>query len=135
VKKVRVKKVKMKKVMAFVLLALTLCCAFEKNSWAAQAKMTRQQYKKNLAYNKNALPAGWKYEAGYTLWRMERGLPVNIQTYRKYKRDKAWRNKMRRNHRTEEIVLDTLDWTAEEVALFWQNYQDFFKIHPSGVED
>jgi hypothetical protein len=121
--------------MVFVLLVLTLCCAFETTSWASQAKMTRRQYKKNLTYNKNALPAGWQYEAGYTLWRMQRNMPVNMQTYRKYKRDRAWRNKMHRNHRTEEIVLDTLDWSAEEVALFWQNYQEFLKFHPSGVED
>jgi hypothetical protein len=121
--------------MALILLVLMACCALETVSWASQAKMTRQQYKKNLIYNKNALPAGWQYEAGYTLWRMQRNLPVNPQTYKKYRRDRAWSNKMHRNHRTEEIVLDTVDWSAEEVALFWQNYQEFFKFHPSGLED
>jgi hypothetical protein len=121
--------------MVFALLLSVFCCAFESPSWAAQTKMTRRQYKKNLAYNKNALPAGWQYEAGYTLWRVQRNLPSNIHTYRKYKRDRTWRNNMHRKHRTEEIALDTLDWTAEEVALFWQNYQELFKFHPSGVED
>ncbi|MDR2179097.1 MAG: hypothetical protein LBP21_02195 [Synergistaceae bacterium] len=123
-----------KKVTASALLALALFGAFGEAAWASQTKMTRQQYKKKLAYNKNALPAGWQYEGGYTLWRMQKGLAANPNTYKKYKRDKGWRNKMHRNHRTEEIVLDTLDWTAEEVALFWQNYQDFFKFHPAGVE-
>jgi hypothetical protein len=124
----------MKKAITCVSLALTLCCAFEKTSWASQAKMTRQQYEKNLTYNKNALPVGWKYEAGYTLWRAQRNLPLNVQTYKKYKRERAWRDTMR-HRRWGEIALDTLDWTAEEAALFWQTYQELFKFHPSGVEN
>jgi hypothetical protein len=123
----------MKKFLILVLLLLSLGC-FGERAWAAQTPKTRKQYQKNLAYNKNALPAGWQYEAGYTLWRVERGLPANRHTYRRYKRDRAWQNKMRREHRTEDIVLDTLDWTTEEIALFWENYEDLFKFHPAGVE-
>lgn len=120
----------MKKILAVVLLlSVLLGSAGVAPSWAAQ-KMTRRQYKKNLAYNKNALPAGWKYEAGYTLWRMQRNLAANQHTYKKYKRDKAWHRNMRNNHRVEDIVLDSLDWTNEEIALFWQNYKDTFNVDP-----
>jgi hypothetical protein len=117
------------------LLALSVLSSLghlgERAVWAAQ---TRKQYQKNLAYNKNALPNGWKYEAGYTLWRMERGLPANRHSYRRYKKDRAWHTQMSKNHRAEDIVLDTLDWTAEEIALFWENYRELFKFHPAGVE-
>ena len=102
---------------------------------AAEAKMTRKQYQKNLTYNKNALPYGWKYEAGYTLWRMERNLLANQHTYRKYKRDRAWRGKLHRYNRAEEIVLDSLDWTADEIALFWESYKELFQFYPAGIDD
>ena len=124
----------MRKIFVFVLLA-GLCCCFATETLAAQRKMTRAQYKKNLTYNKNALPAGWQYEAGYTLWRMERGLSANRQTYRKYTRDRAWRNNLHRYSREEEIVLDSLDWTTEEIALFWKNYEELFRFHPAGRDD
>jgi hypothetical protein len=119
--------------MILVLLLLALGCLGER-AWAAQAPKTRKQYQKNLAYNKNALPAGWKYEAGYTLWRMERGLAANRHTYRRYKQDRAWQKQMRSKHPVEDIALDSLDWTAEEIALFWENYRELFKFHPAGVE-
>jgi hypothetical protein len=122
-----------KKFAILVLLLLSLDCLGER-VWAAQSQQSRKQYEKNLAYNKNALPAGWKYEAGYTLWRVERNLPANRHTYRRYKKDRTWHNRMRREHRTEDIVLDTWDWSTEEVALFWENYKELFKFHPAGVE-
>jgi hypothetical protein len=124
----------MKKFVILVLLALSLGSWGERLCGAAQTPQNRKLYQKNLTYNKNALPAGWKYEAGYTLWRIERNLPANRHTYRKYKRDRAWQSQMRREHRAEDIVLDTLDWTTEEIALFWENYRELFQFQPSGVE-
>jgi hypothetical protein len=120
----------MKKFIVLLVGAVLLCGACGESAWAAQ---TLKQYKKNLAYNKNALPAGWQYETGYTLWRMNRGLPVNRVTYKKYVKDRNWHNNMNRNYRAEDIVIDSLDWTAEETALFWQNYKEFFQFHPSGI--
>jgi hypothetical protein len=117
------------KVMLAVALALCVCVT----AWA-EPEVSRRQYRKNLAYNKNALPAGWKYEAGYTVWRVSRNLAANRNTYKMYKRDRAWHIKMHRYYRPEELALSTLDWTAEEVALFLKEYEDYFKFHPAGIE-
>ena len=126
----------MKKSTCFLFLLISLFWGLSAETvWAAEAGTTRKQYQKNLTYNKNALPAGWKYEAGYTLWRIERKLPANQHTYRKYKRDRAWRNNLHRRNRAGEIVLDSLDWTAEEIALFWKSYGELFKFHPAGIDD
>jgi hypothetical protein len=120
-----------KKIIVLLVLAMLLCGVCENISWAAQ---TRQQYRKNLAYNKNALPAGWQYQTGYTLWRMEKGMPANRYTYKRYKKDRLWRANMNRNHRAEEILIDSLDWTTEETALFLRDCREFFKFHPSGIQ-
>lgn len=86
-------------------------------------------------YNKNALPYGWQYEAGYTLWRTEKGLAVNPNTYKKYRNDKAWRRNLYKGGiRPDAIILDGLDWTAEEIAKFWNQYNEYFKFHPAGVD-
>ena len=124
----------MKKVVTIVLAAALLLgvCA---PSWAAQPVMNRNQYRKNLIYNKNALPIAWKYEAGYTLWRMQRKLAANPSTYRKYKNDKAWHRRMHRNYRPEELLLNTFDWTVDEAAFFLMKNQDYFKFHPAGYAD
>ena len=126
----------MKKFVCFVfLLTWGFCGLLTFTVPAAEARMTRQQYRKNLAYNRNALPAGWRYEAGYTLWRMQRNLPINQHTYRRYRREKTWRNNRQQNNRAEDIVLNSLDWTVEEIALFWQNYGELFRFHPAGIDD
>ena len=110
--------------------------AFCTSAWAARPVVSRKQYgNNNLPYSKNAFPAGWKYEAGYTVWRVNRKLPANLNTYRRYRNDRAWHNRMHRYHRPEEILLNTLDWTVEEVALFMQQNQDIFKFHPAGYEN
>ena len=124
----------MKKFTA-VLLAPALLICFCASAWGAQPPLDRRQYIKNLRYNKNAFPVGWQYEAGYTVWRIQRKLPANLNTYRKYRNDKAWRSRLHRNHRPEEIVLNTLDWTVEEAALFMRQYQDYLKFHPAGYAD
>ena len=124
----------MKKIVGIFLAAallLATCAAV----WAGQPAMNRRQYKKNLTYNKNFFPIGWKYEAGYTLWRTNRKLPANLNTYRKYRNDKAWHNRMHHYHRPEELLLNTIDWTAEELAFFLQKHQDLLKFHPAGYEE
>jgi hypothetical protein len=103
-------------------------------SGAERRRITRAQYRKNLRYNKNALPEAWRYEASYTLWRLEHGLPANRHSYRRYKADKRWRVDMYRDRPLEAWGLNTLDWTAEELALFLRDYQDLFKFHPAGIE-
>ena len=118
-----------------IVLAAAFLLAFCSVVWAEQPVMDRRQYRKNLAYNKNAFPIGWQYEAGYTAWRMSRNLPVNLNTYRKYRRDKAWHNKMSRHRPTEKFLLDRLDWTTEEIALFLHENRDYFKFHPGGYVD
>jgi len=117
-----------------IVMAAAFLFAFCAAGWAGEPIMDRRQYRKNLAYNKNAFPIGWQYEAGYTAWRINRNLPVHLNTYRKYKNDKAWHNRMRIHHNPEKFLLDTLDWTTGELALLWQEYQDFLKFHPGGVE-
>jgi len=119
------------KIILVAALLITTCATV----WGEQPPMSHRQYKKNLTYNKNAFPAGWKYEAGYTVWRMQRKLPVNLNTYRKYRNDKAWHNRMRSHHRPEELLLNTVDWTIDELAFFIQQHQDLFKFHPAGYED
>ena len=117
-------------------LAAALLFALCPATWAAERPvMTREQYKKNLAYNKNFLPAGWQYEAGYNLWRMSRKQPANRYTYRQYKNDRVWHGNMRQNHRPEQILLDTYDWTVEELALLMRQYEHHLKFHPAGYED
>jgi len=122
------------KKFVMITLAAALLFGICAGAWAEQPVFNRRLYKKNLAYNKNAVPAGWQYEAGYTVWRMNRKLPVNLNTYRKYKNDKTWHNRMHRYHRPEELALNTLDWTVEEIALFMREYQDYLKFHPAGIE-
>ena len=118
----------MKKIITLVIAASFLCTGGG-ISWAANARSVQRQYRKNV------LPPTWKYEAGYTLWRLERGMAANWHTYKRYQNDRAWRSNLHRYRRPEEIVLNTLDWTAEEIALFWRSYRDLFKIYPAGTEE
>lgn len=86
---------------------------------------------KKRSYNKNALPYGWKTEPGYTLWRLQRGLAAHPQSYRKYRREK----KHNPSNSIGEYTMDGLNWTNEEIAKFWEDYQEWFKFHPAGVTD
>lgn len=107
-------------------------------SWAFAAEkpaVTKKQYYKRLKYNKNLLPAGWQYEAGYIYWRTHHGLPTNIQTYRAYRRDKAWSYTLKKYNTTGERLLSTLDWTALEVGRFWETYNEYLKFQPAGLEE
>jgi hypothetical protein len=85
-------------------------------AWGAEAAYNA----KKAQYNKNALPPGWRYEAGYTLWRARRNLAANRATYKKYRREKAWLQKRRTARRAEEIAADALDWTADEIEKLWK---------------
>jgi len=116
-------------------LAMALLFGFCAAAWAEQPVMNRGQYRKNLIYNKNFLPAGWQYEAGYAIWRMNRNLQVNRHTYKRYKNDRAWHSAMQRYYRPQQIALNTVDWTVEELALFLRQHQDYLKFHPAGFED
>ena len=99
--------------------------------WGAEAAYNAKKAK----YNKNALPPGWRYEAGYTLWRARRNLAANRVTYRKYQREKTWFQKRKGGRPAEEIVADALDWSVDEIEKFWEEYEELFKFHPSGVTD
>ena len=123
----------MKKFVKTALVAMLLF-GFCVSSWAEQPPADRKFYEKNLRYNKNAFPIGWQYEVGYAVWRMDRKLPVNLNTYRMYRRDKAWRHKMHRYYRPQELLLNTIDWTTEEAAFFIQRNQDYLKFHPAGYD-
>ena len=112
-----------------IALAAALVLALCMPAWSARSYTSRAQYRKNMAYNKNFLPAGWRYEAGYALWRMNRKAPATPTTYRRYRNDRAWHYRTQRSY-PEELALSTLDWTAEEVALF----MDYFRFHPAGYE-
>jgi hypothetical protein len=131
---------KLKKFVTIVLataLLLGLCTA----AWASSRSTNRHQqhrrslaYNRNLAQNRNTLPLGWRYQAGYTLWRVNRNLPANHATYRWYRNDRAWHNRMHNYHRAEELLLNTIDWTVEEIAYLMHRHQELFKFHPAGIE-
>jgi hypothetical protein len=87
-------------------------------AWGAEAAYNAKKAK----YNKNSLPPGWQYEAGYTLWRARRDLVANRATYKKYQREKAWLQKRKAGRRLEEIAADTLDWTVDEIEKLWEEY-------------
>ena len=123
------------KKLVISLLAVAFLFVFCTTALAESPTFDRGRYRKNLAYNKNAFPAGWQYEAGYTAWRMNRKMAVNHNTYRKYRNDKAWHNRMRRYHSVEMFLLDQVDWTVEEIALFMREYENYFRFHPGGYAD
>ncbi len=114
----------MKKLLGLLLLVSLLGCFFAE---AADAATVNSKKKK---YNKNALPYGWQTEIGYTLWRTQRGLGATRQTYMKYRREK----RLNPTNSVGEYVVDGLDWTNEEITKFWEDYQEWFKFHPAGVE-
>ena len=101
--------------MGRTLLALALAATIGATlTMGADAAMNARK----RAYQKNAMPVGWKYEAGYTVWRAKRGVAATPQTWRKYVRERerlARRGKLRG---LDVKVLDALDWTVEEVATF-----------------
>lgn len=115
----------MKKIFGVLVLVCLLGSFFVSAAEAATANAKKRKY------NKNALPYGWQTEFGYTLWRTQRGLAATHQTYRKYRREKS-RNP---SNSIGEYAVDGIDWTNEEVAKFWENYQEWFKFHPSGIEE
>jgi hypothetical protein len=91
---------------------------------------------KKRKYNKNAPPpAGWQYEPGYTLWRLQRGLDPAVANYKKYRRDRAWIRRHRKGFNPGALVVDGLDWTEAEIAEFLERYNEYFRFHPSGLAD
>ena len=123
---------KMEKIVAIVLAAgflLAPCTTV----WASNRQMSPVHLRR-LQAQRSTLPLGWRYEAGYTLWRMNRNLPANPITYRQYQNDGMWHYRMRNYHRAEEFLLNTIDWTVEEIAFFMHRHQDLFKFHPAGIE-
>ena len=121
-----------KKCLFVVTLAFFLAISLP--AWAERPVRNSRQYRNNMAYNKNALPAGWQLQTGYAVWRAQRKMPLNQQTYRRYRNDKVWHNKMRFNRGTEQFLLNNVDWTIEELALLLQQNQNWFKFHPAGYE-
>ena len=97
--------------------------------------MSRQQHRRNMAYNRNYVPPGWQFESGYAMWRMSRNMPLNEHTYRRYTHDRAWHNRMSNSPRAQQILMGAYDWTVEEIALFMHQNQNLFKFHPSGYEN
>jgi len=123
---------KMEKIVAIVLAAgflLAPCTTV----WASNRQMSPVHLRR-LQAQRSTLPLGWRYEAGYTLWRMNRNLPANQVTYMRYRNDRAWHYNMRQNHRGEELLLNTIDWTVEEIASFMHRYQELLRFHPAGIE-
>lgn len=88
--------------------------------------------RKKRPYLKNVPPLGWQYQAGYTLWRLERGLEATPQTWKKYVREK----KRARKPETvaDRLLLKSLDWTVEELAALLEGLEDSATFHPAGVE-
>lgn len=90
--------------------------------------------KKKKKYLKNVFPTGWQYQAGYTLWRLQRGLDVNPQTWRKYVREKKWRQNRGQENAADKLILKSLDWTVEELATLLKELEDTMTFRPAGVE-
>jgi hypothetical protein len=107
----------MKRAAVFLVLFGMMAGLF---AWSAEAAYNAQKAR----YNKNALPPGWRYEAGYTLWRARRNLAVSRASYKKYQRERTWFQKRRAARRAEEIAADALDWTVDEIEKFWEEYVD-----------
>jgi hypothetical protein len=126
----------MKKAAVFLVLFCMLAgvAAWAPPSRSAEAAYGNPKYNaKKAKYNKNALPPGWRYEAGYTLWRARRNFAANRVSYRKYRREKTWFQQRKAGRHAEEIVADALDWTADEIAKFWEEHKELLEFHPSGV--
>ena len=83
--------------------------------------------------NKHIPPEGWQYQAGSTLWRLERGLGVSVQTWRKYVREKKWRQKRGRESMADRLILKSLDWTVEELAALLEALEDEPLFLPAGM--
>ena len=124
----------MKKFVAIVLAAAFLLCICAP-VWANnRPNISRAQHRRNLQ-NRNYFPPGWRYEAGFAVWRRHRNLPLTRQTYRLYRNDRVWHNRMRTQHRPQQFALDTIDWTIDELAFFLHQNRDLFRFHPAGYED
>ena len=105
----------MKGRMVRTLLALALAATIGATlTMGADAAMNARK----RAYRKDLMPAGWKYEAGYTVWRAKRGVAATPQTWRKYVREKERLARRGKSRGIDGKVLDVLDWTVEEMATF-----------------
>jgi hypothetical protein len=104
-------------------------------AWSAEAAYNAKKAK----YNKNALPPGWRHEAGYTLWRARRNMAANRVSYKKYQREKAWLRNRKAGRPVEDIAADALDWTVDEIEKFWGEHEELLKLEellkfqPSGT--
>ena len=102
-----------------------LCVA---DSGAAIDRNKQKYLKKNIP------PLGWEYQAGYTLWRLERGLAATPQTWRKYVREKKWKQKRGRESMADKLILKSLDWTTEELAALLAELEETVSFQPAGTE-
>ena len=113
------------------LAALLMCCCiavlFVSGSEAVNAKRRK-------AFKNAPPPPGWQYEMGYTLWRLEKGLPVSAVNWKHYVREKKWRQQRGKETFSEKIVLNSLDWTIEELASFLKEQDAFLRPQPAGLE-
>lgn len=90
--------------------------------------------RKKRQYLKNVPPLGWQYQAGYTLWRLERGLNATPQTWRRYVREKKRIQKSGQETIADKLLLKSLDWTVEELAALLEGLEDTSVFRPAGVE-
>lgn len=113
---------------AAIALAVTISFLCVADSGAAINRNKQKCLKKNLP------PLGWEYQAGYTLWRLERGLAATPQTWRKYVRERKWKQKRGRKSLADKLILKSLDWTAEELAALLAELEETVAFHPAGTE-
>ena len=132
---------KMKKLVTIVLATafiLAFCTTVWANSRSRQSLRSQEQQRRRLSQNRNVdanlLPLGWRYQTGYTLWRLSRDLPATPSTYRMYRNDRGWHHRMHEHHRVEGFLFNTIDWTVEEIASFLHRNQDLLRFHPAGIE-
>lgn len=89
---------------------------------------------KKRRYLKVVPPAGWQYQAGYTLWRLQRGLDATPQTWRKYVRERRRSRNKGQETAADRLLLKSLDWTVEELAALLEALEDKPLFQPAGVE-
>ena len=79
-------------------------------------------------------PLGWQYEPGYTLWRLERNLGVNVQIWKKYVREKKWKQNRGDENLAEKLILNPIDWVYGETTYFLDSNSNLFRFQPAGTE-
>nr|WP_314716703.1 hypothetical protein [uncultured Fretibacterium sp.] len=113
---------------AVIALAAAMSFSCVADSSAAINRNKQKYLKKNLP------PLGWEYQAGYTLWRLERGLAATPQTWRRYVREKKWSQQRGKESAADKLILKSLDWTTEELAALLAELEETVSFQPAGTE-